>query len=604
MKQSLCFVLSLLLLAAPAFGAEKSALLIGVADYRNSGNNLEDLKGPINDVLLIQEQILPVLGYRFDKIITLTGRDATRSNIQKAIATFVKHGGVDERFFFFAGHGSQVPDTDGDETDDVDEVILPYDAKYDGQGNLIPGSVISDDDLKEWFAPLKGKKLFAVLDSCHSGTGFRAMDLSFNAVQTRFADNPAARSARGMRGGIGAFASAGGGGAIESGDEIPDNHIYLYAALSDRPAKEKSFDGKWQGCFTKAFAESVTSIAVTSTGDNSYMALFRKIDQVMKEKINLDQPIDIQPKYRGSNSANYRNTESERLLEPFFDKNDVAAGHAATLETRLPDIGAYRTRVLIRREGDAPIIDQGDLADARPFADIDFGTQGGGHNLYVAIDGNARKVSLTNENGYHLNDFVYMDKPGLVKELLTRIRHQYLKDLLIQIESKNGFPLSLETIYKGRPYERNDFFCRQQITYRFQSNVDVYLYVLSVDSGGEFNIYMPFELQPDNHIQAGGQLLLPDQAICGNDVFLEMTCVPGEEILKLIASPSPLQIKKAKIQDMGDEEWLTRVNFQEALDAIKSLVDQLKKRKGWYSSAKRFMNYSQMEYQRLYSSMD
>ncbi len=599
MKKTLLYAFLLLVIAGPAFGAAgKYALLIGVSDYQHSAKDLPDLKGPINDVHLIRKEVLPLLGYKPDQIVTLTGRKATRKNIERAVRDFAGAAGVDERFFFFAGHGSYVEDVDGDERDDGrDEVILPYDARYDGDGKLIPETVVRDDDLKAWFAPLEGKKLFAVLDSCHSGTGFRTMDPRFNATRSRFAPN------RGLRrggGGIGRLSKSKASGAIESGDGIPEGHIYLYAARSDRPAKEKKFNGAWQGCFTRAFRDAVQYIAAASPESNSYLELYRTIDSFMKDRMDVAQPPAIQPRYRGSRVKLYRHTDSERLLGPFLNTAESATAEAPTLETRLPDIDDYRTRVLIRQEGGRAKLNAGDFSSVRPYADIDFGDQGGGYNLYAAIDGNAREVSLVNENGYRLNVFSYMGKTDLVKALSKRIRHQYLKDLLVQIESKKGFPLSLRTLYRGRDYDRNDFFGGQEITYLIESDVDAYVYVLSVDAGGEFNIYLPFELQPDNRISRGGKLLLPDKRICGYDVFLEITQVPGEEIVKVIASNRPLRIEKAKIRDMGDEEYLTQVNFDQALDTIKSLLSQLDRRTDWYAGTKRFMNYARSDYQRMY----
>jgi len=596
MKKNLLYAFLILIIAAPAFAAGKYALLIGVSDYQHSAKDLPDLKGPINDVHLIRKEVLPLLGYKPDQIVTLTGRDATRKNIEKAVRDFAGAAGVDERFFFFAGHGSYVEDVDGDEDDGRDEVILPYDARYDGNETLISETVVRDDDLKAWFAPLKGKKLFAVLDSCHSGTGFRTLDRTFNITRSRFAPN------RGLRGGgIGRLSKSKASGAIESAEGIPEGHIYLYAAQSDRPAEEKEFNGEWQGCFTTAFTDAIRYIAAASPESNSYLELFRTIGGFMKDRMDIAQSPTIQPQYRGGVKASYRNNESERLLEPFFVAAESAASEMPTLETRLPDIDDYRTRVLIRQESGGARLNAGDLSAVRPYADIEFGEEGSGYNLYAAIDGKAREVSLVNENGYQLNVFSYMGKTDLVKALEKRIRHQYIKDLLVRIESKKGFPLSLQTLYQDRDYNRNDFYGGQEITYLIESDVDAYVYVLSVDAGGEFNIYLPFELQPDNRISRGEKLLLPDKRICGYDVFLEITRVPGEEIVKVIASKRPLRIEKAKIRDAGDEEYLTQINFNEALGAIKSLVSQLDRRDDWYAGTKRFMNYTRSDYQRMYS---
>lgn len=63
----------------------------------------------------------------------------------------------------YSGHGTWVPDNDGDESDGRDEAICPVD--------LWDAGVITDDVLYEIFsARLAGAKLIFISDSCHSGT--------------------------------------------------------------------------------------------------------------------------------------------------------------------------------------------------------------------------------------------------------------------------------------------------------------------------------------------------------------------------------------------------------------------------------------------------
>ena len=53
--------------------------------------------------------------------------------------------------FYFSGHGSQIRDRDGDElTDQLDEVICPYDMDWDRR------TFILDDDLDALFAASRG----------------------------------------------------------------------------------------------------------------------------------------------------------------------------------------------------------------------------------------------------------------------------------------------------------------------------------------------------------------------------------------------------------------------------------------------------------------
>jgi hypothetical protein len=71
--------------------------------------------------------------------------------------------------FHFSGHGSQVPDVEGDEEDGKDEVLCPFDFDWSS-------GFIKDDDLAGFVAALKkGVRLEIILDSCHSGTGTREL---------------------------------------------------------------------------------------------------------------------------------------------------------------------------------------------------------------------------------------------------------------------------------------------------------------------------------------------------------------------------------------------------------------------------------------------
>jgi len=70
----------------------------------------------------------------------------------------------DRFFFYFAGHGDQVKDEDGDEPDGLDQTILPVDHAKNGQ--------IVDDKIYELIVKNLPFNSFltAVVDSCHSGT--------------------------------------------------------------------------------------------------------------------------------------------------------------------------------------------------------------------------------------------------------------------------------------------------------------------------------------------------------------------------------------------------------------------------------------------------
>ena len=137
----------------------KSALLIG-CNYTGTQNQLN---GCLNDVANIKTRI--ETQYGFNNIVTMTDDTVTkptRNNIIDGISNLLKNSSEgDVLFLSFSGHGTNVTDTNGDEKDGKDELIVPLDF-----------NCISDDELKSLIQSnlKKNVTMFALFDCCHSGT--------------------------------------------------------------------------------------------------------------------------------------------------------------------------------------------------------------------------------------------------------------------------------------------------------------------------------------------------------------------------------------------------------------------------------------------------
>lgn len=135
----------------------KHALCIGINDYPGTGS---DLAGCVNDA----NDWAAALSARGFKVKTMFDKQATGSAMRRAIRAIVsKAKPGDTVVIQYSGHGSYVPDQDGDEPDGTDECLCPYDIMTKGP--------LVDDELFEIYSDRKPRVRLVVLsDSCHSGS--------------------------------------------------------------------------------------------------------------------------------------------------------------------------------------------------------------------------------------------------------------------------------------------------------------------------------------------------------------------------------------------------------------------------------------------------
>ncbi|KAF8604156.1 hypothetical protein BDV93DRAFT_522624 [Ceratobasidium sp. AG-I] len=145
------------------------ALLVGVR-YATAGNNA------LSTTYLDVNKVLCLIGkhdYKDEDIRILLDdpclpddRQPSRQNVIEGFKWLTHNARPgDRRFFYFAGHGSQVVDEDGDEEDGYDEtlVLCAQDGTYE---NLV------DDHIREEMVDKMpaGSRLMATVDSCCSGS--------------------------------------------------------------------------------------------------------------------------------------------------------------------------------------------------------------------------------------------------------------------------------------------------------------------------------------------------------------------------------------------------------------------------------------------------
>ena len=160
----------------------KKALLIG-CNYSSDSNN--KLHGCISDVVNMSNTLVDAFDYDLNNITILRDDSKrqnnlpTRSNILNnlnALANNSVH--LTEIWFHYSGHGSQVQDKNNDETDRLDEIIVPTDFKTAGS--------ISDDEIFDFLKKISVNcRVILCFDCCHSGSicdlayGFQTNGRSF-----------------------------------------------------------------------------------------------------------------------------------------------------------------------------------------------------------------------------------------------------------------------------------------------------------------------------------------------------------------------------------------------------------------------------------------
>ena len=187
-----CLALGLILVGpavAPAIAGPHRALVIGNDSYP-CGYRLDTC---VNDAQAIRRWLLTV-GYQDHEITLLT--DAKKADMVRALEDLVKQCRErphEQVFIFYSGHGTTIPDDDGDEgpDDPTDEGLVGVDQircieegeklneeQLNEQFKMEIGRVLRDD---QFFRALNAiaaetEHLIVVLDSCYSGGMVKQID--------------------------------------------------------------------------------------------------------------------------------------------------------------------------------------------------------------------------------------------------------------------------------------------------------------------------------------------------------------------------------------------------------------------------------------------
>jgi hypothetical protein len=222
----------------------RRALCVGINQYQNYPSAA--LQGCVNDVQDMKSVLTKYLGFTAADVVELTDSQSTKANIMKNLSDMVagaKAGTYTSLVFSMSSHGTQVPDKEGDEPDRADEAFCPNDLAEKG-GEWDRAHVIVDDELHDLFVQLPSNVLLEVyLDTCHSGTGLKAVDLLLDR-KPRYLPPPS----------LDAFEKVDGKRShglyramLESGIT---HHVLWAACRADQTSADAKISETWHGAFT------------------------------------------------------------------------------------------------------------------------------------------------------------------------------------------------------------------------------------------------------------------------------------------------------------------------------------------------------------------
>ncbi len=258
----------------------KRALLVGLNKYKY----VRPLRGCINDVRNMADILTSFYDFQSDEIRTIVDESVTRNNLMNRF-DWLLYGAQkgDLLLFHFSGHGSQMPDRDGDELEDgMDEILCLYDMDFRN-----PDSYLSDDDFNNIIDRLpKNVFLTVCIDSCNSGTATRDLTLltselqvplSDMKLQPRFIEPPADIALRTYGGTVGIRRL---GTKIKEDKKVSGlendakaKHILLSGCMDDQTSADAFIANDYNGAFTYNLCKTIRDMR----GELTYSKLVQKV---------------------------------------------------------------------------------------------------------------------------------------------------------------------------------------------------------------------------------------------------------------------------------------------------------------------------------------
>lgn len=496
--------------------AAKYALLVGIADYKSlpakAKDGKSDLRGPLNDVRMISEVLTDRYGFPNQNITILTDENATRQKIVDAFHRQLINQSQpgDTVVFYFSGHGSQVTDNNGDEPPDgdgLDEVLCPYDIEFKGGKNLI-----LDDELGNWLRAVADRNVVVIIDSCHSGGGFRLP----NTLQERFIPitdyrpNPAAFNR-------------------SRGADVPDQVVALTASKEHQRSYEVRFDSGFFGVFSYGLHDAMRKKQLCS-----YEVLFRHAEGVVEKelaKMKVHQKPQLFANPHRKAAIAFDQSPADLDQNKKISLNDFLKGfdqRVFVAAKTLSNATSKKTRKLRRKLSNMPDVE---VVKDHEYWDILLEVDKT-HGVYHA--------EISNKMGQKETIDAVGDLAPIIKALQSQVKKIRTIKALVKLRQANPpFTIKLATRTENKRY----FKTGEYLEFTIESEKDCHILMLSANQKGAFQILIPNPVE-GGFISAASKVLVPTDKMKAKKLTFKVTPPLGEEIVKVLASSQKLELNK------------------------------------------------------------
>jgi hypothetical protein len=541
------------------------ALIVGVSDYINFGAEIGgDLPGARNDAIGFRDVLVARYGFTESNIHLVLDREATRARLERELKEWlpsvVKPG--DLVVFFFAGHGSQAWDTNGDEEDGLDETICPTDVVKGNTDKDIP-----DDELNRLLGGIPTDNIAVVLDNCHAGSGTRAV--------TPFARPRALARNAAVDVPKPANATFGQPARNTALDKLPGKILEIAAAQAD----EVAVDAEWPGQagepsrFGGAFTTNLVKNLWQAPEGTSYSEIFELTVEDLKRERFAQRPnisrAEPHPAFQPFGESAKSNTSGPFV--PVAAANgaqvELAGGTAAGMTVgSVYEVGAARLRVttvepnraLAQAEGGS--VQAGDRAKLVEFMYPEV-------NLRVSIADVARaaRAGLASELA-RIPGVTVVQQPREFAHLLVRpgakggymvigldgaTRHSVganaVGELIRTIEQESSAHQLASLENPARPFNlvfgfsanKSTFRLGETIGFRAQSFRNGYLTIVDLGTDGKVTVLYPLEAEQDSRVDPDRTIVIPTAAMA--ETFQAQEPV-GRGLVRAFVTERPLNL--------------------------------------------------------------